>query len=137
MQRDAVADREPPRHRSDLRVSVLLQHLARKTVGTERGLKFFRRGAEIDEQDLSANKLLREILIATYNYSSQRFSFVISLAPITVSGIFERGGTTRVRVAPALTGRRPRSRERFQFLDSRLQRCSRPRDLLGNVLLDS
>jgi hypothetical protein len=40
-----VAAREPRRHRCDLRVSVLLKHLARIAVRTDRGLYLFMRRA--------------------------------------------------------------------------------------------
>ncbi len=69
----AVAACEPRRRLGDLLGSTCPKHCAHKTVGTERSLKFFRRGAEIDEQDLSANELVREVLIATYDCPSERF----------------------------------------------------------------
>ena len=53
-----VADREPPQHRSDLRVPILLQHPLHIAIGAECGLDLLRRRAEIGQQDFSRREAL-------------------------------------------------------------------------------
>jgi hypothetical protein len=62
-----IADREPPRHLTDLRVSVLLQHPARIAVGADRGLNLCLRCAVRTQQEFGGLNLLRHRRVAASN----------------------------------------------------------------------
>jgi hypothetical protein len=72
MQR-VIAAPEPPRHRSDLLIAIRLQHPARIAVGTDRGLKFFRRRAVVNQQEFSGLKLPHHRFVAASNRQCERF----------------------------------------------------------------